>query len=150
MSYRQYDLVGTYLISSVGILDRHTCDMHVHTGICYDIRHFAVKSEFRTVKAHIFTHISDNVDEYVRTHMRFGVIEDVYRCTEHHEGFQHKPASSGFIIYKRIKLTVRKSACSSFSELNIRFGIENTVFPEFIHINSATVYIRATLDNDGA
>ena len=93
----------------------------------------------------LFSDIFNDFPEKIGSDVWFVQPQDFFRCTEFHKGFQYKRISSGGIFYGCIQFSIRKSAGSAFSELDIASFIQLPCLPEcFNHLLSA-VDIHASL-----
>jgi len=82
--------------------------------------------------------------------MWFTDIENFLRCARLDEFGQNLASIVFGVLDLRMQLAVGKCAGSSFTELDIRFGIKFSLAPETERVFCSFPDLFAALDNDGA
>ena len=108
------------------------------------IRYCGTKTELTAHLFNLMTHKLNDSHQLICAKMGFLLIKNLRRSPGFHKTRQNFLSSSESIFYKGIQFSVRKSSCSTFSELYIGIWVKNTVFPELLYCLLAFVSFLTT------
>ena len=124
--------------------------LHPGKGIPFQqkFRNPAAKAHLTAQGDDLLSEALDYLQQHIRSHMGFGVIQNVLPGTKGNKLLQD-PANSG-IADTGIQFSIRKGPRAALTELDIAFGVQSAVLPESRHLFMTGLRILAPLQNDGA
>ena len=95
----------------------------------------------------LFAEILHHLQQHIRAHMGFGIIEDILPGPKSHKLLQN-PVNSG-IADAGVQLAIRKGPRTPLAELDVAFGVQGSVLPEGRHLFMAGNCVLPPLQDDG-
>ena len=109
--------------------------------------HLRLKAEAAAHLLDLMAECFYNADQHICPKVGLLLIDDLLWGSCLYKAFQYLMVSSVWILDQSIQLSVRKSSCTAFSELNIGIRIQDTILPEMIHGLLSSGCLLTTLQN---